>query len=68
MLPMAVAWYKPLNKPIPLSIKCKLKLVIQSNPEQTNIGITTLEYRIDLSRLKVTAFDKSKNIAVNNKI
>ena len=58
---MDVAWNKPPYSPIPLSKDKVYKLFIAKKNENIKIIIATLEKSIALSRLKVTALDKSKN-------
>lgn len=57
---IAVLWNKPWNKPIPLSAKFRWILLKLITRQQTNIVIRDLEYKIDLSRLVVTAFEHKK--------
>lgn len=55
-----VTWNKPPYRPIPLSNDNTNKLDIAKKLVIINVFITTLEYNILLSRLKVTAFDINK--------
>ncbi len=57
-----VEWNKPPNIPIPLFRNEKYKLLYVINPEITKIIILALEYKIDLSRLKVIELDNNNNI------
>jgi hypothetical protein len=58
---ITVVWNKPANNPIPLDKDFINKLNTASNEELSKTIIATLLKRIDLSRLKVTAFDSNKN-------
>ncbi len=58
---VAVVWYKPPNKPKPLSINSKCTLFIQSKKQQTRIAITIRAYKMDLSRLIATAFEHNND-------
>lgn len=57
-----VEWNKPPNIPIPLFRNEKYKLLYVIKPEITKIIILALEYKIDLSRLKVIELDNNNNI------
>ena len=59
---MAVVLKRPENIPIPLFKNRKNKLSYAIKAEISKIVIVALEYKIDLSRLSVIEFDKSKNI------
>ena len=57
-----VEWNRPPKIPIPLFKNEKYKLLYEINPESTKITILALEYKIDLSRLKVIELDNNNNI------
>ena len=57
-----VEWNKPPNIPIPLFKNEKYKLLYVINPDITKIVILALEYKIDLSRLKVIELDNNNRI------
>lgn len=57
---IGVAWNRPPYKPTPLSKKETSKLFATSWLEHRSIIIVSLEYSIDLSRLKVTALDSKR--------
>lgn len=59
---MAVVLKRPEKIPIPLFKNRKNKLSYAIKAEISKIVIVALEYKIDLSRLSVIEFDKSKNI------
>lgn len=59
---MDVAWNKPPYKPRPLSKDLKFKLFVTTKEEKSKMIIATREYKIDLSRLDVTALDNNKNM------
>ena len=61
MCVVLVAWNKPPYKPIPASKQVIYKLAKPSSEEYSKTIIATLLKSIDLSRLKVTALDNSKN-------
>ena len=62
-----VAWNKPPNIPIPLFKNKKYKLSYVINAEISKIVIVALEYKIDLSRLKVIELDNNNKInEINN--
>jgi hypothetical protein len=58
-----VAWNNPPKIPIPLSKNKKFKLSYEMRAAITNIVIVALEYRMDLSRLKVRELDKINSIS-----
>ena len=55
-----LTWKSPPKIPIPFSKKYKLISFNVINKQYIKIKIAFLEYRIDLSRLELTAFDISK--------
>jgi len=57
---MAVALNKPPYRPKPLSKKDIFMLFNPIIIEQAIIIIVSLEYKMDLSRLRVTALDSNK--------
>ena len=57
-----VAWNKPPKIPIPLLKNRKFKFSYEINIPISKIVIVALEYKIDLSRLKVIELDNNKNI------
>jgi hypothetical protein len=59
---VAVVLKRPEKIPIPLFKNRKNKLSYAIKAEISKIVIVALEYKIDLSRLSVIEFDKSKNI------
>jgi len=63
-----VEWNKPPKIPIPLFRNEKYKLLYVINPEITKIIILALEYKIDLSRLKVIELDNNNKINELNSI
>ena len=56
-----VVWNRPPKSPIPLFNNEKSKLVYPTKIEKIQIVIVILEYKMDLSRLKVIAFDNNNN-------
>ena len=58
---MDVAWKRPPYKPIPLSRDIIFRFSRARTEEVTKIVIVIREYKIDLSRLKVTALDNNRD-------
>jgi hypothetical protein len=59
-----VVWNKPPNIPIPLFKNTKFKLSYVIKLDITKIVIVTLEYKMDLSRLKVIELDNNNKSSV----
>ena len=57
-----VEWNKPPNIPIPLFKNKKYKLSYVIKLEISKIVVVALEYKMDLSRLKVIELDNNKKI------
>lgn len=58
---IGVAWNRSPYKPIPLPKKDKSRFLSAIMKEDKRISMVTLEYKIDFSRLKVTALDNNRN-------
>ena len=61
-LVVQVEWNKPPNIPIPLFKKRKSKLSYVIKLEISKIVMLALEYKMDLSRLKVIELDNNNKI------
>jgi hypothetical protein len=64
MLVVHVVWNKPPNIPIPLFKNKKFKSSYAIKADITKMVTVTLEYKMDLSRLKVIELDNNNNSSV----